>query len=388
MFPQLTTHSPPSDPRSLRRTFDVVVVGGGVIGLSIAWEVSGRGLSVAVLDQAAPGREASWAGAGMIPPGDLSPVPGNHELAVHSSRMWPEWTDRLRAETGIDNGYRRCGSLRLPWPAREEVHDELEAWRARGVRIDEISFAEVSARWPALGAVNRPVEYFPDFAQVRNPWHLRALQQACEQRGVTILPETPVTHWSAIGERILAASTPQGDFSAGQFVLSAGAWSRPLLEQLGISIVITPVRGQILLFRPGERLVDAVIDCGQRYLVPRDDGRILVGSTEEFAGFEKANTPLAISQLTDFATSILPALRRAELERAWSGLRPVCSAGRPLIGMSPTACNLLIATGHFRGGLSNSPATAQLARELLLGEVPTLNTDWFTVEEDPSSTES
>jgi len=354
---------------------DVIVGGGGVIGLTIAWELASAGLKVCVLEQSQFGREASWAGAGMIPPGDLL-HPATHQLAVLSTQLWPEISAVLRQQTGLSNGYRRCGGLLLE--DRRSVPEIAAAWQERHIFAEVLDTRRIQEREPAFSAATETAVWLPDMAQVRNPRHMKALQAACIQLGVELRPEEKVVRWERGRNNTIAAIvTERNRFSAAEYVVAAGAWSARLLALLNIHLPIEPVHGQMLLFHAEAPLFQHVIEQGSRYLVPRDDGRILVGATEERIGFEKRNTSETTTQLREFAISRIPALTNVPLEQQWSGFRPGCDLGHPVLGRSAEIDNLLIAAGHFRAGLSNSPGTALLMRQLILGEPTTIDLAGF-----------
>lgn len=345
---------------------DVFIAGGGVIGLSLAWELARQGVSVTVVDQSRPGQEASWAGAGMLPPGNLKhALPGEPALRGLSCAHWPDWTTRLRELTGIDNEYRRSGGLQLSHNA--DMDSELECWQSQHITARQLTRHELPGFESAIGPEFSTAIRLPEMCQVRNPRHLKALIAACLASGVEILEGTPVTGWDVEQGRIVAARTSSGDLRAGQFVVASGAWSKSLLETVGFSVPIEPIRGQIALLRTRPGLISHVLEVGARYLVPRSDGRILVGSTEEWAGFSKRNTTRGIQGLLEFAARVVPALADAELEHCWSGLRPGIRNQLPAIGPVPGTENLFVAAGHFRSGLQNSPGTGILLSEMILG---------------------
>jgi glycine oxidase len=356
---------------------DVVIIGGGVIGLSIAYELAGQQLSVRVLEQGQFGQEASWAGAGILPPGNPDwAQTAEARLRAASFRLWPDWAQRLRDESGIDTGFVRCGGLEVRiGGSATALSDEIAHWRREKVEVDPLSADAVRERFPAVSSNVSAAYFLPDLAQVRNPWLLRALQAACANRGVELLSGCPVTGLERNGTRVHTVRTPLGDFSAGEFVVAAGAWSRAILRQAECELDVEPVRGQIVLLEARPLPFACVIQDGGRYLVPRSDGRILVGSTEEHAGFDKRNTARAVAELIAFAAERVPALAAARFERAWAGLRPHLKSGQPYIGRLPTLSNVAVATGHFRAGLQLSPITAVLVRELVMGQRPTLPLD-------------
>ncbi len=244
---------------------DCLVIGGGVIGLSIAYELSGHGLRVRVLDRQQPAAEASWAGAGILPPaskrGPQSPL---EQLAALSLRLHSEWAERLRAETEIDTEYRRCGGWLLfvagladlsPLSdAKAVVQASMRESRAIDPLWDSlpyapVTFAELESHEPALAEARRrgdilAAAFADEEAQVRNPRHLRALLAACHQRGVTIEAGVEVTgFWSSAGQ-VVGAQTSAGPRYAGSFCITAGAWSGRLTGSLGLQIPVKPIRGQ------------------------------------------------------------------------------------------------------------------------------------------------
>ena len=172
--------------------------------------------------------------------------------------------------------------------------------------------------------------------------------------------------------KIQSIDTHQGRISAGAYVLAAGAWSSGLVRQLDLELNITPMRGQIVLLKMHPLPFSCILQCDRQYLVPRADGRILVGATEEAVGFDKENTAAAVADLVSFATRWIPSLASAKFERCWAGLRPHRPGGLPILGRCPSASNLIVATGHFRAGLQLSPITGQLVRELVLDQEPTI----------------
>lgn len=346
---------------------DVLIVGGGVIGLSVAYELAQQGLRVTVTDQSAIGREASWAGAGMLPPGDPCGSAATQSLAELSCSLWPKLSDELKSRTGVDNGYLRSGAIQVRTSPEQQPEAEVRAWRGIGVEAELLDRAGIQQYTAAISPEIDAGYHLPTMAQIRNPWHMQALRAACLDLGVTLRPGLPVIGFDRSGDRVSAARTPTERLAAGAFVVTAGAWTSALLESAGAAAEIEPVRGQIILLRVARSPFEHIIESGPRYLVPRSDGRILVGSTEERAGFVKENTAAGLQGLLDFALRLVPNLKEAQFEQAWAGLRPRAVRGRPFIGPVPTHENLFVAAGHFRSGLSNSPGTARIIRELITG---------------------
>jgi glycine oxidase len=364
---------------------DVAVIGGGIIGLTSAYFLAKAGLAVEVLDRSDLGREASWAGAGIIPPGnpDKAATPIDRLRAIGSARF-PDFSAELREWTGIDTGYRRCGGIEFLHPADGYA---LRIWRAEGIAFERLTHESLRQLEPEVAGVPGEPYLLPDCAQVRNPWHLRALIAACERVGVRLRPHEPVRGWDAHDGHADAVNLERGEkVSAGRFLLAAGAWSGHLLRDLGVAPPVHPVRGQIVLFRTPRRLLTRVLMSGKEYLVPRDDGRVLVGSTEEpEAGFEKANTPEAVARLKEFAIGAVPALAAAEVEKCWAGLRPGSPDGLPFIGPVPGWGNVFVAAGHFRAGVQLSVGTAQVIAELFQGKPTSVPLDAFRLDREPQT---
>lgn len=361
---------------------EVVVIGGGVIGLSTAFELAGRGRQVTVLDAGRPGHEASWAGAGILPPGYAGdPKHPLVPLCRATREIWPLLSADLRELTGLDNGYRRCGGIAVGRPdeADDLIETEIKAWQEADVRVDPLTAADLTAIEPSLHP-ELSAYHLPDLCQVRNPRHLKALEIACTRRGVDIRAGQPAVDFEQSGEQVQAIRTPTERLEAEQFLVSAGAWSQRLLAATGRDTPITPVRGQIVLLSETRPSFQHVIEEGSRYLVPRADGRLLVGSTEEWAGFDKRNTAAAMKNLLEFAESLVPSLSEARFERAWSGLRPQATRGVPYLGLVPGYRNLYVAAGHFRAGLNLSPITARLMSQLMTSETLDLPIDAFAVD--------
>ena len=359
---------------------DIVLIGGGVIGLSIAYELATRGASVRVLDQGQLGQESSWAGAGMIMPAQsnqtLSPVA---RLRAESFVRWPDWAAKLREETGIDTGFSRCGGVELaPDRSASETSARLAELKSEGVRAERVGSRELHDLEPHLNGKFLDAIYMPEYCQVRNPRLVKALITTCAARGVELSPGTPVIGFEHQETRVTAVRTPTDSIPAGQFVVCSGAWSQAVLARAGTQISIEPVHGQIVLLEMLPLPTRRIIEVGPRYIVPRADGHLLVGSTEEWVGFDKRNTAEAVAELIRFGCELIPSLKSARLERCWSGLRPGSPNGQPYLGKIPNSDNLFIAAGHFRSGLMLSPITAVLLRQILLGETPALSLDDFT----------
>jgi glycine oxidase len=364
---------------------DVLVLGGGVIGLTTAYFLAREGVQVEVVDKGDLGREASWAGAGILPPGNPEFARTPIELLhAHSAALFPTLSAELRERTNIDNGYLACGGLEF---VPEKDGALIEELRRLGVPVEALDVKAVHQIEPAVAAWHRQVFWLPTMAQVRNPRHVKALVAGCQGLGVRLRPGCPVYGLERHDGRVSAARTGVGPLAAGQFLVAAGAWTDGLLEPLGWRTGIRPVRGQVVLLNGGVPLFRRILQQGKRYLVPRPDGRVLVGSTEEDAGFSKQTTAWAVEDLLEFAVEMVSALAEAHVERCWAGLRPGSPDGLPLLGPVPEVENLYVAAGHFRSGIQLSPATARVLTELVLGRELTVPLEPFRLDRKPPVTE-
>lgn len=358
---------------------DVNIVGGGVIGLSIAYELANQGLSVAIYDRSELGKEASWAGAGMLPPAEMSAAKTPQiQLRAASKVLWSDWSSQLKEESGIDNGFIHCGGFHVTLDDdRTDWLDTVSEWRQSGAQVEEIEGDSIRDVAPFLSQRVKSVLHLPEMCQVRNPRHLKALLIACVNQGVHLNPGTPVFGFEVDGSNITGVRTSSGIQRAGRTIIAGGAWSPEILHGLGIECKVNPVQGQIVLLSMNRIPFRQVIESGKRYLVPRKDGKVLIGSTESDVGFNKQNTLEGVGGLIQFAETVVPDLKSATFERAWAGLRPKSIDGLPYLGRVGEYENLLMAAGHYRDGLQLSPITARLIRQLICDEKIDLSLEPF-----------
>ncbi len=367
---------------------DVLVVGGGVVGLSLAYELAGQGAQVCLLERGPLGREASWAGAGILFPAGSRPTRDPYtELFRLSGELYPAWSAQLREETGVDNGFRQCGAIYLATNDEDlqDLEDAETEWRLRGVRCEPLDPAALAEREPAMATAKardelRAAWWLPEESQVRNPRHLKALALACARRGVELRSGVAVEGFELAGGRVTYTLTSEGPVSARQVCITSGPWSRGLAARLGCELPLRPVRGQMVLLVSPRPVLHSIVNSGKEYLVPRADGRILVGSTEEDAGFDKRTTARAIGTLLDLATWLAPPLGELSIEQCWAGLRPASHDHLPYLGQIPGCENAYVATGHFRNGLQLSPATAVVMSRLMMGTDPGVDLAPFRID--------
>ncbi len=357
------------------RNPDVAVVGGGVVGTAIAWRLAKEGLAVTLLEKGEVGREASWAAGGILTPVHLADYPAPlAALCDASARLYPGLVRELRDSSTSDPEYRVTGFLILERNDAEARHSaDLEAFKRRsGQPVERLSLDALRALQPGLGGDVRGGLLLPDIAQVRNPRMAVALAEAAQKKGVEIRRNAAVTGFLRVPGRVNGVRTAQGDVYAGTTVIAAGAWSADVLKPLGLELAVKPIKGQILLTQAAPGLLGPVIEAADTYLIPRADGKILIGSTLEDVGFDKTVTLDAVGSLASRAAAILPALAKLSLVTSWAGLRPSTPDRLPYIGRTSME-GLVVATGHFRNGILLAPITAELVADLLGGRTPSID---------------
>jgi len=350
----------------------VVVVGGGVIGLLTAFNLAAKVGHVVVCDQGEVGRESSWAGGGIVSP--LYPwrySPAVTALAHWSQDFYPQLGERLFASTGVDPEVHTTG---LYWL---DLDDEAQAlaWAEREQR--PLRAVDISAAYdavPVLGPGFKRAVYMAGVANVRNPRLVKSLKAALlAMPNVTLREHCQITGFAQQGGRVTGVHTADGVLAADEVVLSAGAWSGDLLRTLGLALPVEPVKGQMILFKCAEDFLPSMVLAKGRYAIPRRDGHILVGSTLEHAGYDKTPTGDALQSLKASAVELLPELEGATVVAHWAGLRPGSPEGIPYIGPVPGHAGLWLNCGHYRNGLVLAPASCQLFTDLLTGAEPIID---------------
>jgi glycine oxidase len=340
------------------KNWDVIVIGGGIIGLSLSIELRKSGMSVLVVERGEPGREASYAAGGMLvdcsieTPGVLQP------LATASARMYPEFVHELQVESGMYIDLRDQGTIVFPPP--EHVHERPGFNRADLANLLPAPLAELE---PALADLNRPAFYLKERSVDPRGLTAAALQ-AAKRRGVDISSGDEVMAVNLSDGRVSGVTTTKTSFLAPKVVNCAGAWSGQIAPH---AFPTRPVKGQMLcLASPSRSLLKHVIRSPEVYLIPRSDGRILVGTTVEEAGFDKRTDVATIQRLHRAAIDMIPELRNAKILEDWAGLRPGTPDSLPILGATATP-GYYVATGHFRDGILLAPITAQIMAEVITG---------------------
>jgi glycine oxidase len=359
----------------MQNGYDIVIVGGGVIGMMTARELSQHGANVCVIDQADTGKAASWAGGGILSP--LYPWTQNDaitHLAHWSQRAYPQLSADLQADSGIDPEYLASGLLAL----NVDV-GEASAWASKwNIPLETVSPGDVQRLEPYLAESEQAIR-LPDVAQIRNPRLLRSLRDSLDKRGVTVIENQAVNSIANDGTRVTGVVTNSGDISANHVVVACGAWTSKLLEPIGCP-TIYPARGQMILLRTPPDSFRNIVLVDHHYLIPRQDGRLLVGSTLENTGFDNSTTDDAKTELKTFARTLAPILSSCPVERHWAGLRPGNDRNTPYIGAHPEMEGLYVNSGHFRNGLVLAPASARLMADLVTNQAPILPPQAYAIQ--------
>ncbi len=348
------------------KTWDVIVIGGGIIGLSLAIELSKQGGSILILERGEPGREASHAAGGMLVECSLETPAALQLLAAASARMYPQFVEELQIESGLYVDLRDQGAIVFPPP--EHGHERP------GFGVADLLPAPLAELEPALAEPNRPAFFLRERSVDPRGLSAAALQ-AAKRRGVDVSSGEEVTAVNLSGGRVSGVLTRKTSFLAPKVVNCAGAWSGQIAPN---TFPTRPVKGQMLcLISPSRNLLKHVIRSPEAYLIPRSDGRILVGTTVEEAGFDKRTDVATIQRLHRAAIALVPKLKDAKILEDWAGLRPGTPDSLPILGATATP-GYYVATGHFRDGILLAPITARVMAQVIGGKSPDYNLDAFS----------
>jgi glycine oxidase len=361
----------------MRRSADAVVVGGGVIGLAVAYSLAREKLAVTLVERGRVGREASWAAAGYLSFQGSSNRPGPRlELTRTSARMYEEWIRGLGELTAAETGFWRSGLLEL-YVEDAEVREAREraAWqRTAGYAVEWLDETSVRKRHRAL-APELPVRgalLFPEVAQVRPPRLLKALEEAVRRLGVDIREYSAAAGLARSGDRVAGVGLASGEsISAPIVVNAAGSWASQLAPEMAV-MPIRPIKGTIVLLEVARQPSREILVSAAGSLYPRADNTLLLGATMEDVGYDRRVKLEAVRTLVQQALELVPGLRDANLVTAWTGLRPYSHDNVPYLGAVPDLEGAFVAAGHYRSGILLAPITGLLLKEVILGQASTL----------------
>lgn len=351
----------------------IIVIGGGVIGLSCALELRQRGHEVVLLEQYSCGGQASGAAAGMLAPYSEN-VEGPDEffqLCLKSLQLYPEWQEEVKRISGMPFEYSASGSLYVVYHAADllALEGRLRWQRQHGSTGVIIDGDELQHKEPLLSRQVHAALYTPEESHVYAPDYVRALEHACRVIGVRIyehLGQVAIVDWQ--DEVIVQAENGQM-FSGDRLLICSGAWTQQLTEILGLSLPIYPIRGQICAYDGVAHPVNHMVFSSQGYLVGKENGSLVCGASEDIAGFDTTVTERGIERLEHWNKRVFPMLEQLQPFHRWAGLRPATQDGLPLIGkLSGSMSRIMLATGHYRNGILLSPATAKLVADIVDGK--------------------
>ncbi|TMU87371.1 glycine oxidase ThiO [Bacillus sp. BHET2] len=359
------------------KQYDVVIVGGGVIGCSIAYQLAKRGKQVLLLEKNQLAGKASKAAAGMLGvQSELNEGSPLYQMAQASRNLYPALAEELKEVSGMDIEYVENGMIKL---ARTE--EEAQSLSGVGTRTDQgerikwLSKTQLSDCEPNLSKDVEGGLLIPRGGNVSAPNLTKALGLASARLGVEIKEDTNVSDFLKDRNRIIGVQTPNGPFYGAEIIVAGGAWSQSLLEHLGMAFNTYPVKGECFSVKLSQELVKSTIFTEECYIVPKIGGRFLVGATEHPHTFDENISISGLMHLMELATGILPGLAQAHWDKAWAGIRPQTHQGIPIIGRSKEWKGLSIATGHYRNGILLAPITGMMIADLIEGmENPHLQT--------------
>lgn len=358
---------------------DVIIVGGGLLGMLAARFLHEAGLKVMIIDQSELGSESTWAGGGIVSPLYPWRYPAAvSQLARYSQQHYPALCETLREETGIDPQWIRSGLLFTEDDEYAAAQDWAQTW---GYELQHpASAAALSACEPQVAERFQRGLFLPELGQVRNPRIAHALRTSLRLLRITIAEHYPVTGLEMDNGRVTGVRLGDEVFHADKVILSAGAWTGLFPAMQALNVDVRPVLGQMILFRGLRGLLQRIVLSDGRYLIPRQDGRILCGSTLEMRGFDKHTTAAAQEELREAACAIMPALRDLPVTNHWCGLRPGSPNGVPYIDEHPDIAGLYVNAGHYRNGVVLGLASVQLLVDRILGNTPCVDPTPYRLE--------
>ncbi|WP_271251866.1 glycine oxidase ThiO [Pseudanabaena sp. Chao 1811] len=331
---------------------DVLVIGGGIIGLATAIALSQKGANVTVIEREICGKGATWAAAGMLAP-EAERLEGTLlDFGIRSRDMYPKWIANLMRLSGLDCGYWCCGMIA---PSLEESDHQIISQHPKYINREESRKRQSGLGESVLGSL-----WLPEDGQVNNRKLAKALLTTAQSLSIKILEGVTVYQIARDAQRVIHLDTSVGNLQGDRYILATGAWTRSLLP-----LPVKPIKGQMLSVFDRDRQLQRVIYAPSCYIVPRQDGQIVIGATVEDNGFSQGNTAAGLAQLLNRAIAVYPAISNMPITETWWGFRPHAPNEIPILGASDYE-NLILATGHYRNGILFAPITAKLIADFVI----------------------
>jgi glycine oxidase len=353
----------------------VVVIGGGIIGCSIAYYLAKSGMAVTVLERGEIGAQASGAAAGLFSLWKpLAKMDAYNRFLFAGQALFTELTAELEEITGIDLEYEPSGTLRTI--QHEARLRKLQPWvascQSAGLAVELLNEEETRRREPHLAADICGALWLPNEGQVRAQRVVEALVDAATRRGATISPHRAVVAVQHSGGRVVSVTTEQGEsVPCDYLVIAAGAWAAQCGQWLDLILPVEPQRGQLLSLRQPVPAVNHIVIGKGIYLAPKQDGTLIVGATKEAVGFDARVTAGGVFWLLDWALRLMPVLKHCTIERVWTGLRPTTPDNAPILGTAPGWENVALAVGHHSFGVLLSAISGRSIAALIMdGRTP------------------
>ncbi len=344
--------------------FDFIIIGGGIIGLLTAKELLKSGANVAIVEKNSPGQQATWAAGGI-----LSPMrPWHYSEPVNaisspSQAIYQQLANEMHDETGIDPEWLLSGMLVL----NDDEMAEASLWcEQHNAPNKMLSVEQLHQQFSHLKPLNEPALYRADVATIRPHKLLKALNRYLADNGVTFYSGEAAHKLQMKSNQISGVQLDESTLHANEYIICGGAWSPQLVPNIAQQPSISPVKGQMICFPPIDISNLCMVMDGNRYIIPRKDGRVVVGSTREHTGFDATTSQMAFDELRDFAQQLYPALSNIEPDAHWAGLRPSSPNSIPYICRVEPFNNLSLNAGHYRNGIVTAPASAELMADIVL----------------------
>jgi len=363
---------------------DILIVGGGVIGLLSAYFLQKEGAEITILDKAEVGKESSWAGGGILSPlypwRYADPV---NQLSSYSQKHYQQLCSELEKVTGISPQWLQSGLLMLDC---DDDSSAIQSWtNTFQKKLTKLTASQLQDYEPQIGSGYTQGIFQNDVAQIRNPWLVRSMKSYLISKKVRFIENTTIKKIETSRQKVTGVSCESNTYQADKVIIASGAWSSLFPEMKMLDV--RPVMGQMILFKTEPQWLKRIVMHNGKYVIPRADGHILCGSTIEWNGYQKHTSEKVREELHAAAIRMIPGLKAVPIIKQWSGLRPGSPNGVPYIGEHPDISGLYANTGHYRYGVVMGLASAQLMADIITGKESFIDKSLFalTAKREPTA---